>query len=543
MQQGLLLQQQNNLSSALRSFEKAKKIGPRIYDVWFAIGNLYTQMGNAEKAAIAYDRATKISPDNFVAHGQLGVALYNIHRLEDAIVSYKKVIALQPDNIQAYANLAITYLDMGSREEAVASCLHAIKLNPEFIGVHLLLASAYSSLGQYEKALETYDRALAIEHNNFTAIAGKADSLIKLGQKKESYALLKDIVRAEGVDPSIVISYASACSNNDCKEEAARYLEKALTSPKLSQKQCLQLHFAAGRLYDQMNNYDIAFQHYEKGNKLVHRSYDVEKDSKLVDDIIRVFSEPGASLNKQDQIKPITPVFIIGMPRSGTSLVERILGSHSNIFPAGELGEVPKIVERLEDITKKTFPDCMADITDMQLEKLSNEHLEYLTKISNGSGIVTDKLPHNFLFLGLISRLFPNAIIIHCKRNALDTCLSNYFQYFSSSLSYPYDQINLAKHYNNYRRIMKHWGSVIQLPLLELEYEELVKDQKDLTISLLSFLGLPLENSCLAFNTSKHVTRTASYEQVIEPIYTRSVGRWRNYEKHISVLIDTIIDE
>ena len=510
--------------------------------MWFAIGNLYNQLQNAEQAVPAFQKAIKISPENFMAHGQLGVTLYKLQRLEEAIACYKKVIELQPENVLAYANLAIAYIDIGSREEAVDCCLNATRLKPDFSGGHLLLASSYSSLGEYEKALNSYDHALKLEPKNLTATAGKSDSLLKLGRKHDAYEMLRSKVGKIGIEPSIVISYAAACPDTACKEQAAAYLESALKSPGLSHKQQLQLHFSAGRLYDQMEQYDLAFQHYEKGNNLAHRSYDAEADNVLFDSIIKTFSN--SSLHKFPKVEShiLTPVFIIGMPRSGTSLVERILGSHSKIYPAGELGDIPRIGNSLSNSTKaeSRFPVGVFEVGVDSLIKFSHEHIKFLAELSNNTSIVTDKLPHNFLYLGFIQCLFPNAKIIHCKRDPLDTCLSNYFQYFSGPLDYPYDLANIANHYNNYMRIMKHWENTIDLPIYNLKYEALVSDQEYMTKELLSFLDLSIEESCLEFNRSVYVTRTASFEQVREPMYTRSIERWRHYEKHIGELIDNI---
>jgi len=160
--------------------------------------------------------------------------------------------------------------------------------------------------------------------------------------------------------------------------------------------------------------------------------------------------------------------------------------------------------------------------------------------LAGAKEVITDKLPHNFLFLGLIELLFPNARIIHCKRNPVDTCVSNYFQYFSGPLDYPYSLIDTAAHYSHYQRLMDHWRKVIQLPMYEITYEELVQHQESVTADMLTFLNLPWEDNCLKFNESDQVTRTASYQQVKKPIYTKSIGRWQHYEKHLGELINNL---
>lgn len=534
--------QVNNVTQAHECFKEAKIIDPRNFDAWFALGNIYIQLNDLDQAVVELRKAIEISPENYLAHGQLGIALYRLQCLEEAIVCYRKVIDLQPDNAAAHANLAMVYIDIGQRENAVTSCLKAIELQPGFAGAHVLLASAYSALGDYEKSLKGYEDVLKIEPENISAVAGKADSLIKLGQKKEAFNVLKHKIDGNNIDPSIVTVYAAVSPEVGREAEAINYLEKSLKVSGLTSMQKLQLHFSAGSLYDRMEKYDDAFNHYSTGNSMVQRGYDSDVDRAFFDSIINTFNNKNMKQFPRAGRHDLSPVFIVGMPRSGTSLVERILGCHSSIFPAGELGEVPKLAERLANMCKgdNKFPECMHNVDASDLNLLSQEHLEYLTDISDACGIVTDKLPHNFLFLGLIELLFPNARIIHCKRDPLDTCLSNYFQYFSGPLDYPYDLTNIATHYNHYRRIMEHWTTVIQLPIFEVTYEELIHNQEPVTHNLLSFLELAWEDACLKFNESEHVTRTASYEQVREPLYTRSIGRWRHYEKYIGKLIENV---
>ena len=542
VKQGYLSLQQSNSAQAVEYFNQAKVLNPLCFDAWFALGNLYLQMNDLDQAVNMLQKAAKVSPDNPVAHGQLGVVLYRLQRLDEAINCYQKVIQLQADNPAAYANLAMVYVDIGNREKAVSCCLKAIKLKPDFTGAHILLASAYSVSGRFEWALDSYNDALKLETDNLTALAGKANVLIKLGNKKEAYETIKTKLDAGQIDPSIAIAYASASTTIDHESEAAAYLEKVLRRPSLTQMQRLQLHFSAGSLYDHMAQYDKAFQQYVSGNTLVQRSYDSKADKAVFDGIIEAFSHE--NFQKFPQVKQaesdMVPVFIIGMPRSGTSLVERILGAHAAVYPAGEMAEIPKLAELVSGSSNKKFPQNMVALDEKKISQLAQKHIKHLKKISGGMNMVIDKLPHNFLFLGLITLLFPNAKIIHCRRDPLDTCLSNYFQYFSGSLDYPYNLESLAEHYNHYQRIMEHWKRVLRLPMLEISYEDLVTNNEQEIRKLLSFLGLSWDDNCLRFNESGQVTRTASYEQVRKPVYTRSIGRWHNYEKHIKTLIDAL---
>lgn len=545
VRQGYLSLQQNNPAQAVNYFNQAKTIDPLCFDAWFALGNLFSQTDKINQSVVFLQKAIAISPDNPAAHGQLGVVLYRLQRVDEAISCYKKVIELQADNPAAYANLAMVYINIGKREEAVRSCLHALKLKPDFTGAYILLASAYMALGLFEQSLSSYNDALQLEADNIAAIAGKADILIKLGNMQQAYATIKTSLKNKILEPSIAITYAALSTSIGEGDRALPYLESALKIKALTAMQKLQLHFAAGRLYDRLSQYDKAFQHYVNGNALVQRQYDAESDKVLFDAIIENFSKDSINRLSLAQQSDIAPVFIVGMPRSGTSLVERILGAHAAIFPAGELPDIPKLAEAVtagESWNKKNVPDVFK-LSEDELTELSDHYMAHIKTLAGDCKLVTDKLPHNFLFLGLIALLFPNAKIIHCKRDSLDTCLSNYFQYFSGPLSYPYKLKNIATHYNNYQRIMAHWKKNIELPLLEVSYEDMVHDQEKETRQLLSFLELPWDKNCLDFNKTKQLTRTASYQQVRESVYTRSVGRWQHYQKHINELVVNLLDK
>jgi hypothetical protein len=235
----------------------------------------------------------------------------------------------------------------------------------------------------------------------------------------------------------------------------------------------------------------------------------------------------------------LTPVFIMGMPRSGTSLVEKILSRHSQVRAGGEMPYIPEISVSLCDSSSDriTYPE---DTLKVDLENIG-EHsilrLQRLELIAQGRPVVADKLPRDYLYLGLIQILYPGARIIHCRRNVLDICLSNYFQYFSGPLDYAYKLEDIARHYNHYSELMAHWRQVLNLDMLEVDYEMLVTRQEETTRELINFCSLQWESDCLSFHKSAGVTRTASYVQVRQPMYSHAVDRWRNYEKHLQPLL------
>jgi len=232
------------------------------------------------------------------------------------------------------------------------------------------------------------------------------------------------------------------------------------------------------------------------------------------------------------------PVFIVGMPRSGTSLIEQILASHPQVFGAGELTDIVRLPLSLHTMlgTERKYPQCLSLLTQDRIDTFAQHYLDKLASLSPDASRVIDKMPGNFMHLGFIELLFPDARIIHCMRDPLDTCLSCYFQDFSRSHPYSYDLENLGAFYNEYRKIMQHWRSVLSIPMYEIQYEELVADQEMKSRELVEFCGLEWDERCLNFHETKRYVGTASYDQVRQPMYKKSAGRWKNYENRIDVL-------
>jgi len=236
------------------------------------------------------------------------------------------------------------------------------------------------------------------------------------------------------------------------------------------------------------------------------------------------------------------PVFILGMPRSGTSLIEQILASHAQVFGAGELNHAKNLAAELFRGRESKLGAYLPSVTAHQLDALAKRYLALAGKQAGTATRITDKMPANFLWLGLIAQMFPRARVIHCLRDPRDTCLSIYFQFFTQAHPYASDLGDLAFYYRGYERMMAHWRSVLDLPMLEVRYDQLVADQEGQTRAMLDFLGLPWDDACLAFHQSKRATATASWDQVRQPVYTRSLQRWRNYQTHIGPLIDEFGD-
>jgi len=298
------------------------------------------------------------------------------------------------------------------------------------------------------------------------------------------------------------------------------------------------LYFSLGKLCDSTKQYDRAFKHYQKGNELWPTQCNPQSLMIPIDSSIKIQSTGFFSKSPKSSNKSNRPIFIVGMPRSGTSLVEQILASHPQVYGAGELAEIEKISQSLAERlnTNKLYPELLETINQQLLNDCANQYLNYINSLERKSLRVIDKMPGNFIHLGLIQLMFPNARIIHCTRDPLDSCLSCYFQDFFQSMDWCYDQTNLAAYYLGYEKLMKHWKQVLSIPIIDVSYENLVANQENISRELIEYCDLDWSDECLSFHKTKRLVTTASYDQVREPIYKKSVSRWKNYEAHIEPL-------
>lgn len=533
---------QGRLDAAIKAFERAIKLDKKCADAWHSIGLILMHQKRYSEAVKFFQNTIRINPDNASAHGNLGIVFYHLQQLDDAVYSYKQVLNLQPDNTAALCNIAMTLLDIGERDAASEYCDKAIAIQPDISAIYALKGTILSSQGLFEDAILNYQKANTLDNRDIEVIAGWADALIKLGNNSEAYELIKPYLTPEINNVTLAAAYASTHKIHGNSRNACEILEGLLNKHELTHKQRLQIHFSAGKLYDHLGLYDNAFSHYQRGNNYAAREYNTQSDNTVFNTIKATFTKDNLSILPHSDQSGVTPVFIVGMPRSGTSLIEKILSRHSKIHAAGELPGIPDISNCLSEENGSSihYPDDIHRVDHKCINQLSRQYLDKLASLADTKSIVTDKLPHNFLFLGLIALLFPKCHIIHCKRNAIDTCLSNYFQYFSGPLNYAYKLEHIANHYNQYRSLMNHWQNTLELDILEIDYEDLIENQENTSRKILNYCGLDWEEDCLSFYESDSITRTSSYGQVTQPIYKQSMGRWQNYKKHLKPLIDNL---
>jgi len=426
-----------------------------------------------------------------------GVKLQTSGRFAEAEKIYLKMIEQDPENFDALQLQGLIHLEKNEHEHAIHLIEKAIKLQPNAAAFHHNISGIYRVLGRLKEAETGFRRALELKPDY-----------------GEAYQGLAEMVKFKEGDPLLGQVRAQLASKN---------LDKA---------QSCYLHFTAGKILDDIGEYEQAFEHYKKANKAASRSFSPEAFHQQVKDSLYVFSKERVEQLKGVGNKSARPVFIVGMPRSGTSLVEQILASHSKVYGAGELNDIKIIATEASKLSrlKSPYPNYLPGLTPNRYTELGASYLRRLEHIAGGDADrVIDKHPLNFMFVGLIFLLFPNAKVIHTQRNPLDTCLSCFFQNFTKGQDYSFDLGVLACFYNDYKRLMSHWRQLFGDRILHVEYEQLLKDQEYETHRLLSYSQLDFEEACLEFHQSSRVVKTASFLQVRQPLYHTSVNRWQNY--------------
>ncbi len=419
---------------------------------------------------------------------------------------YTEILASEPDSADANHLLGLVRSEQDRNEEAVALIEKAIGVNGSAAPFHHNIAGIYRRMGMLDKAENEFRRAISLK-----------------GDYGEAFQGLDEMVKFEKGDPLLA------------------QISAQLDNPQLDQKTRCYFSFAAGKYYDDIGEYDLAFSHYLDGNREADRTFDSAGFRQQIKDTIYVYGNACLRLNAGAGHPSEQPTFVVGMPRSGTTLIEQILASHSGVYGAGELNDMKYVARSATNVSqvKQAFPNCVSGIPKKRYQDLANDYLQRVARVVDRADYlrVVDKHPLNFQFVGLIFHLFPNAKVIHTIRNPLDTCLSCFFQNFTKGQHYAFDLVKLAHFFNDYRRLMEHWELVFPGRIHNVRYENVLENQEAETRRLLAFCGIPFEDGCLEFHRTDRVVKTASFLQVRKPLYKTSRNRWQNYARQLADVI------
>lgn len=471
----------------------------------------------------------------------LGDALYRQGKFQPACDHYRQAVALRPADPSYQYKFACAAWRAGRVDEVRDALLEALRLDPRHIGSHDALGQWYLEAGNLPAALTHSSRAVELGPGDPGLLISHAFVLHGLRRQEEAWQLVEPLVARGEPSGRLGLLFGRMALQLEQEPRALAFVEQLLRSPAVPVPEKLALHFAASSLLDGAGRYDEAFEHARLGKEMTRQPYDPTDHSRRIDRRIRFFTPrklhdlPRASHGNR------RPVFIIGMPRSGTSLVEQILASHPQVHGAGELAalsEIARSTHAADWTDGDPYPENMDAISVRKANRLAARYLQAIARLDDTATYVTDKMPLNFMYLGLIQILFPDCHVIHCTRDPLDTCLSCYMTHFASGHEFAQDLSHLAAFYNDYRRLIAYWRDAVNVPVIEVNYEQVVRDLEGQTRRLLEFLDLPWDESCLRFFENQRPVFTASGEQVRRPLYASSVGRWKHYEKHLALLVE-----
>ncbi len=525
-----------NYPEAVKHYRQALDIDPARAVVGHKLGELLRRLGRLAEAEDALECVVRADPEHAVYRLSLGRVLNAQAKWHAAEEQFQKTIAVQPDNAEAWLHLGICRHGRSQFGSASEAYRKAIELNPGMADAHASLGKALADCGELEEAEQCYRKALQLDPSHQPSLSGIALMANLRGDYAEALKILEPVVKGSEINPQLLVVYTRLKRRAGDHQEAIEILEDLL--PRIGSKViAVDARFCLGDLYNDLGEYDTAFNYYREGNRAGLAGFDLEQHQSFVNSLITFFDAATISQLPRATLTTERPVFIVGMPRSGTSLVEQILASHPLVYAAGERLAIDQLRINMSGMlgTDRLYPECLQEANTEFLNTAGEQYLETIGGDSKALR-VTDKLPANFLHLGLIQLLLPAARVINCTRNSLDTALSCYFQNFGSLMPYTQDLDAIGGCYIEYRRIMDHWKQVLDIPILDICYEELVSDQEGQTQRLLRFLNLPWDDRCLEFYKIDRIVHTASYAQVKEPIYNRSVGRYRHYEKHLDQL-------
>ena len=546
---GIILKHQGRIEEAVEPLDRAVTLRPTDAKAFSILAECLARLEDHEQAESIARAAANLNPRDKEALVALVNAFALLNMPREAIPFARRLVNQEPSNPKHYQKLSRLCLDAGFTDQGTEHARKAMHLDPENHVAYKLLSRALLSSTEWDDALEVISQGVDRFPDNVDLLTQKAAILERKGHLKEAYEIVRPMIDKQSKYPVQALHvFTSIARQFGAEKQAANMFSAALKNPNIPEDIREGMYFQAGMLYNDVGDYDRAFEAYKQGNEAKPRTYHKEIMENHFQALMDLYTQDFFEYAPKNTMGSKRPIFIVGMPRSGTSLTEQILASHPQVYGAGELSQIGSLTFMIADAfpgqDKKGYPYCMPDVTEDLLNQAAQVYLDHIAELDSDALHVTDKMPQNFLHLGLIAMLFPEASIIHCRRDPRDTCLSCYFQNFvAAGLTFAYDLENLGHYYNLYHQLMEHWEQHLPLPLYASRYEDLVADPEPNIRKLLEFCHLEWSDDCLNFYKNKRETKTASYEQVRRPIYKSSSKRWRRHEQHIQPLLDALDDQ
>ena len=499
-----------NHEAVISKVKKIIKKFPEYLILYNILGSAYQQIGEYNFARSTFLKAIKMDPNNITIMNNLANTHKRLEEFDQSEDLFKKIIRINPKYTYAFINYGNLKRDMNDFESAIELYKKALELESQLPVVNFALALAYQGIGKFDLAIDYANKTLKLD-KSFT----QADKIISQSKKYNS------------------------------GDKHFIEMEDKIKNLKLNNLQKLNLHFALAKAYEDIGDIKNSFENLKYGNKLKYDSlnYNFDNEIKLFKDLKETFEKLNIEKFLNSTISKKKIIFILGMPRSGTTLVEQIISSHSKVFGAGELPYMSKILSKnffnKSELSKEKIRNILTENNE-EIDRIANEYLDYIDKFNTKENNITDKAPLNFRWIGFIKILFPNSKIIHCTRNPKDNCLSLFKNIFEGGLNFSYDQKTLGTFYNLYSDLMIFWNKKFSNFIHEANYEKILSNQLEESKKIIEFCGLDWEEECLNFHENKAPIKTMSTAQARKPLYKSSLNSYEKFSPYLETLNETI---
>ena len=499
--------------------------------------------GRFKEAELIYREVLRKDPTNVNATRLLGSVATEQGRHRLAVRLLRNAVNMKPEFFGAWVDLARALIEQESFEECSQVLEQAIRLEPELPYPRMLYGNMLTKAGRYEEAAKAFKVALEKQPDHGGSLAGLGHVLKTIGRQDEAVSTYRACIQNHPAFGEAYWSLANLKTFRFTDAEIA-VMEEHVDDERLLEETRVNFNFALGKACEDGGDYERAFEHYHKGNSLrrMNESYDPVQTELIHDRIIETFTPEFLEANGGSGNPDRAPIFIVGLPRSGSTLVEQIMASHSKVDGTHELPDLARVIRTInqQQVEGKSYPEALGHYGPDELTTLGDQYLESTKRYRGDAPFFTDKMPNNFASIGLLRLILPNAKIINARRHPLDSCMGSYKQLFFKGQAFTYDLIELGEYYLQYQRMMDYWHSLLPGRILDVRYEEVVANQERETRRLLEFCELDWEDGCLRFYETERAVNTASSEQVRQPIYSKSISSWRRFEPFLTPLIEIL---
>lgn len=544
---GQLLLECNNPEEALEHCRAAVRLLPDLHEAHCNLGNVLRELGRLTEAKACYMEALRLNPDLAIVHNNMGQALHEEGELDGAVTWYEHALVMEPNSTRFLTNLADVFAEQEKFEEALVTYERALRLDSTYVQAHCGLGALMRELGRPEDARRHYIEALRLKPELPGCHCALGDLAEEMGDKDAAEASFREALWHNPRIPAVYTQLATLLRGRLPDPERQVMLE-LLDDPKVRPLGRANLLHGLAQVHDADADYARAadclqrakaIQREEWGKR--RKLYEPAEHHQYVEQVLSHYTPEYFARVQRFGVETERPVFIFGLPRSGTTLVEQVLASHSRVFGAGELRLASESFRAIPDILGQEVGsfDGLGRLEASHVRRLAQRHIDRLAELNRDAARITDKMPDNYLHLGLLATLFPRATFIHCRRDLRDIAVSCWMTNFRS-IRWNLDPETIASRFEGYRRLMEHWRRVLPVRMLEVQYEENVDDLETAARRLVEACGLEWEPGCLEFHRHDRPVRTASVNQVRRPVYKTSVARWKNYERALGPLFETL---